>query len=86
MRARRGLRVILDGKDRIFSVDHPFNGPVIEIYVADVAFGLNRSRVDREVVILRRYLHVAGLDPPYRMIGPMMAERQLESLSTKGQT
>ena len=33
--------MILDGKDGIFSVNHPFDGPVIEVYVTDDAFGLD---------------------------------------------
>jgi hypothetical protein len=41
MRARGSFRMVLDGKDGILSVNHPFDGPVIEVYVTDHAFGLN---------------------------------------------
>jgi len=77
--------MILDSKDRIFPMNHPLNGPIIEIYVTDNAFGFDRCRIDREIMILRGYLHMTRFDSPDRMVGPMMAECQFEGLPAKSQ-
>ena len=66
-------------------MNHPLNGPIIEIYVTDNALGLDRCRIDREVMILRGYLHMTRFDSPDRMVGPMMAECQFEGLTAKSQ-
>src|ERR1700730_8307012 len=51
----------------------------------DVARG-QRIRVDAESMILRRDFHLLGQQVLHRMIRAMMAESQLESLSTKRKT
>jgi len=36
MRSRRSLRVVLDGKNRVLAVTHPFDGPIVEVKVRDL--------------------------------------------------
>jgi hypothetical protein len=36
MGARRGLGMVLHGKNRVFPVPDPFDGPVVEVKVGDL--------------------------------------------------
>ena len=62
VRAGRGLRVILHGKQRQRAMAQAFQRIVIQINVRFQNFGFfQRIRIDSKVVVVRRDLDLAGL-------------------------
>src|SRR5689334_3553365 len=60
VRTGRSLGMILDGEERLFRVREPFDGAVVQIEVRERRLALQRVDVDREAVVLRRDLDLAG--------------------------
>ena len=89
--ARRGLRVVLDARDREGPVPNALAGTVVEIHMGE--FQVLGARdppsladFDRETVVLRSDLDGVPIEIPDRMIGPVMPERQLEGPGSEGST
>src|SRR5882724_9812129 len=90
MGARRRLRVVLNGKNRVFAVLDPFDGPVIEVKVRDLerlrARNPARLAPDRKSVILRRYKYLSCNNISNWMIAAPMAVWQLHRFSAHCET
>src|SRR5213075_589882 len=86
MRTGRGLRMILNGKDRFLAMTQSFDGPVVEIHVRDLEFRRTGNfffaSFDREAVILRRDQHSSRRDFLHRMISAAMAVRHFHRACT----
>src|SRR5712692_9551024 len=87
VRARRRLRMVLDGEDRQLAVAHALGGPIVQIDVGllepDLRHGLG---VDGEAVILRRDLDAARGQIAHRMIGAVVSELELVGAAAEGQS
>src|SRR5215813_2105825 len=78
VRARRGLRVVLHGEDGPFAVTQTFARAVVQIEMGRLPpVSGHRGRVDGEPVILCGDLDLAGREILDRVVGAMVAERQL---------
>src|SRR6266571_1362616 len=87
VRPRRGLGVVLDGEDGQLAVAHPLGRPVVEVGVRlDEPGLLHRLRVHGEAVVLRGDLDAPGQEVLHRVVRAVVAELELEGLSSEGQT
>src|SRR5207249_8171608 len=81
MRARRRLRVVLDGKNRVLSVPDAFDRPVVEVKVGDLkrlrARNAARFAPDCESVVLRRDKYLSRREIAHRVIAAAMSVWQL---------
>jgi hypothetical protein len=79
VRTGRGLRMILNGKDRFLAMTQSFDRPVVEIHVRDFELWCTGNffftSFDREAVILRRDQHSSRRDFFHWMISAAMAVR-----------
>ena len=66
VRARRGLRVVLDGEDRQLAVPQSLDGAVVQVHVRDLERRRPGNRLlaplDGEAVVLRGDQDPAGLE------------------------
>src|SRR5271168_5084948 len=84
MRPRRSLRMILHGEKRQRFVPQSLQRVVVQIYMRQLNLvGIDRLRIDSEVVVVRRDLHLAVGHILNRMISAVMAELQLVGLATE---
>src|SRR6266513_5347631 len=83
MRARRRLRVVLDGKNRVLAVPDAFDRPVVEVKVGDLkrlrARNAARFAPDGESVVLRRDKYLSRREIAHRVIAAAMSVWQLHS-------
>src|SRR6266568_1762909 len=90
MGARRRLRVVLDGKNRILSVLDAFDGPVVEVKVGDLkrlrTWNTARFAPDCESVVLRRDKYLSRIEIAHGMIAAPMSVRELLRLSAQRET
>ena len=90
MGARRRLRVVLDGKNRILSVLDAFDGPVVEVKVGDLkrlrTWNTARFAPDCESVVLRRDKYLSRSEIAHGMIAAPMSVRELLRLSAQRET
>src|SRR5689334_10420091 len=78
--------MVLHAEHRQLPVAQPLAGAVVQVDVARLpAAARQGGRVDGEVVVLRRDLHAPGGEILHRVVGAMMAERQLVRASAGGQ-
>src|SRR6188768_1561028 len=77
VRTGRRLRMILDGEERLLGVREPLDRLVVQIEVGERRLAFQRVDVDREAVVLRGDLDLAGGGVHHGMIRPMMAELEL---------
>lgn len=78
VRTGRSLGVILHREQRQVLVPHALQRVVVKIDVRQLDFARRqRIGINREVVIVRRDLDLAGVQLFHGMIPPMMAEFQL---------
>ena len=83
---RRGLWVILNGKNGKVLMPHSFDRSVIEVHLCDFdLIGIERVGIDRESMVLGRDHYPTGLEVFDRLIGSPMAKFQFECPSAKGQ-
>src|SRR2546425_1938711 len=89
MWARRRLRVVLDGKNRVLPVLYSFDRSVVEVKVGDLkrlrarnATGLSPHR---ESMILGRDKYLSRSKIAHRMIAPPVAVGQLDRLASHRQ-
>ena len=80
MRTRRGLGVILNAEDWQSFVPQSFQRLVVQIDVTEFDVGGQPGRVDREAVVLGRYLDFTRRLVSDRVIGATVAELELEGL------
>src|SRR6476659_1740975 len=84
MRPGRSFRVILHAEQRQVAVAAASLRLIVQVYVGQFDFGLRqRVGIDREVVIVRRDLDLAGIELFHRMIAAVMSELQLESFAAE---
>ena len=87
VRARRCLRVILDGKDGGFPVPETFYRSVVEVTVGD--FERFRTRdfcavtADREAVVLGRYKYLSCSEIPHWVVAPAVPVWQLDCVAAE---
>src|SRR5687767_7546819 len=89
MGARRRLRVVLNGKNRVFPVPDALHSPVVEVKMGD----LKRLRTGHstrlpfhgKTVILRRDKYLSRIEIAYRMVPAAMSVREFRRLATQGQ-
>src|SRR5208337_231040 len=84
VRAGGGFGVVLNAENRKPLVAHALGSLVIEIDVAELDVAGKRGRIDREAVVLGGDLDPAGSLVTHRVIGPAMAELELERLASEG--
>src|SRR6267142_5352700 len=89
MWARRRLRVVLDGKNRVLPVLDSFDGPVVEVKVGDLkrlrARNLTRLSPYGESMILGRDKYLSCRKIPYWMVAAAVSVWELHRLATHGQ-
>src|SRR2546425_1422754 len=89
MWARRRLRVVLDGKNRVLPVLYSFDRSVVEVKVGDLkrlrARNATRLSPHRESMILGRDKYLSRRKIAHRMIPPAMAVGQLDRLASHRQ-
>jgi len=61
MRPGRSLRMVLDGEEGIFPVDHSLVGFVVKVNVSNPTLTLKRVRIYCKVVVLRSYFNLASV-------------------------
>ena len=97
MRTRTGLRVVLDGKDRMIQTGHPLNRVVVQADMGEREFSMTRvdhGRVLRhvkkgrrtlhgEIMVLRGDFNFSRPKIHHGMIRPMVTELQLIGLEAK---
>src|SRR6266481_9677002 len=90
MWARRRLRMVLNGKNSVFAVLDPFDGPVIEVKVGDLerlrARNAARLAPHCKAVVLRRYKYLSCNNITNWMIAAPMAVGQLHRLPAHCET
>src|SRR5688572_10573429 len=99
VRARAGLRVVLDGAAGHVAEHQALDGPVVEVEVGELGgaeVGLPAHRLvtldpalaprprDRETVVLRGDVDAAGREVLDGVVGATVAERQLEGVEAHG--
>src|ERR1035438_7268768 len=78
MRSWRRFRVVLHAEQRQRLVAQAFQRLVVQVYVGQFHFAqVDRVRIDGEVMIVGRDLHLAGRVVLYRMISAVVPEFQL---------
>src|SRR6266545_4925603 len=86
VRSGRGFRMILHAEDRVAAMAEALQGLIVEIHVRDLHLvEIERIRVHRETVIVRRDLDLAGDLVDYGVIGAAMSELELVRLASDGQ-
>src|SRR6266566_7530894 len=89
MWARRRLRVVLDGKNRVLPVLYSFDRSVVEVKVRDLkrlrAWNAARLSPHRESMILGRDKYLSRSKIANRMIPPPVAVGQLDRLASHRQ-
>ena len=86
MRPRRRLRMILHAEDWLRVVTHAFHRLIVQINAIDRDLGGQRTRIDRETVVLGSDFDPAAFEILDRLISSAMTKLQLEGLATKGLT
>src|SRR5258705_11108171 len=85
MGARRRLRMVLNGKNRVFPVLDPFDGPVVEVKVGDLkrlrARNATRLSPHCESMILRCDKYLSCRNIPHWMVAAAMSLRELHRLA-----
>jgi hypothetical protein len=77
--------MVLYAKQRDLAVPHPFQRAVVEVDVRQFDIGGQSGGIDSETVILRGDLDLARAVIEDGLIGPPVAEFQLERLRSQGQ-
>src|SRR4029077_10189771 len=81
MGARRRLRMVLDGKNRVLPVLDAFDGPVVEVKVGDLkrlrAGNARRFTANCESVVLRSDKYLSGRKIAHGMVAAAMAVWEL---------
>src|SRR5471030_2597333 len=84
VRTGRGFRMVLHAEDRMVAQPEAFERLIVEIHVRDFHVArVERIRVHREAVIVRRDLHLLRYFVAHRMVGAAVAEFQLIGLAAK---
>ena len=78
--------MVLHGKERLLRMPQALYRPVVQVEMGDFRPLLQRIDIDTETMILRRNLNPPGCEVHHRLVAPVMAEFELISLSTQGQT
>ena len=86
VRPRGSLGVILNTKNRMFFVAHPFNGLIVEVDVCYLDACRQRLGVDRESMVLRRNRYPSTGQVLDRLISAAVTKFQLKLLTAIGQT
>src|SRR5216117_4055431 len=95
----RGFRMVLDREHWMIQTGHPFDSIIIQTEMADRhrpvlglydrplprACSAHAWHLDREVVVLRRDLHLPRPQVHHRVIGPMVSELQFVGVEPHGQ-
>src|SRR5438105_11920558 len=86
MRPRRCFGVVLHSKERDRFVPHTFKRAVVQIKVGHLNFAfLERIRIDREIMVVRRDLDFAGSLLANGMISTVMSEFKFVGLTAEGE-
>ena len=63
-----------------------FNSLIVKVFMPQTGSVSQRVKINREAMILGRYFHFAGGHIHDWQIGPMIAERELDSFASKGKS
>src|SRR3990170_4495913 len=83
-RPGRGLRVVLDGEQRLRRVPEPLDGAVVQVHLGDLNAAAQAVPVQGVTVVLRGDVDAAGQEVLHRVVGATVAELQLERLRPEG--
>ena len=87
VRSRRGLRVVLYGKQGNLLVQKSLHCIVIQIDMARLNVRIFQGfHIHTEPVVLGRNLHLSGGQILYGLVGAPVAKLQLKGLSSQGQS